>query len=714
LFAQLTANSVILTNANGDVLNPVPMGAFVYVQVSFNITGLAANASYKIRTTVNGENLDGPSLNWGAGTAGTSVGTYRHGIHYVNTTASSVSISATLDIENTVAETNESDNVRSASIGTSSFAPKFSAPIGGTQGVDWTIVNYCDVDRNTTGVKDYLGGPWAYDGHDALDITLANFRKADQGVPVYAAAPGTVIEVHDGDWDRNTPDYAAPGANYVIVDHGGGWIAYYWHMRLNSVAVSVGQPVTRGQVLGMVGSSGSSSDAHLHFSTYYKNSLVETYTAPSSYWQTPYAYSGTLRTALDADMIDASASVTGPEFRERPPVQRVFARGERARTWVHLSGLQVGETMRFRYIGPDNNVYMDVSFGTSGTNRYDWYTGSSIIPANAPLGQWHALVDMAGVTKWDIPFTVTQSGAANLELMQGTTYIIDGRRTPIDFGTINQSSTTGGSLPFTIKNRGVAPLSVTNLQLPDGFLLDGSLPSSIPANSSAIINIKLDQRFGSVRQGNIILTTGDPDQPTTTFAVKGAVIDDRAPSFVSGLFDFDANVMRVQFDEFIDQGYFYHPDVTVRRLSDNLNILVEPAYPGADRSNQQFNFYANPEGLPDGNYRLTLPAATIGDLSSHFAATGATVDFFVLAADANRDRKVDTQDFNILAANFGGSNKVFSQGNFNYDALGTVDSADFNLFIAQYGKQLAAPMLVPAGMLFGERLAEAEDLESIV
>ena len=58
-------------------------------------------------------------------------------------------------------------------------------------------------------------------------------------------------------------------------------------------------------------------------------------------------------------------------------------------------------------------------------------------------------------------------------------------------------------------------------------------------------------------------------------------------------------------------------------------------------------------------------------------ASDSVTGFFVLTADANRDRAVNTVDFNTLAANFGGNAKTFDQGNFNY--AGLVDTADFNL-----------------------------------
>jgi murein DD-endopeptidase MepM/ murein hydrolase activator NlpD len=53
--------------------------------------------------------------------------------------------------------------------------------------------------------------------------------------------------------------------NYVILEHEGGYRTLYWHMKTDSVAVSVGDEVFCGDPLGLVGSSGYSSAPHLHF-----------------------------------------------------------------------------------------------------------------------------------------------------------------------------------------------------------------------------------------------------------------------------------------------------------------------------------------------------------------------------------------------------------------------------------------------------------------
>jgi len=69
--------------------------------------------------------------------------------------------------------------------------------------------------------------------------------------------------------------------------------------------------------------------------------------------------------------------------------------------------------------------------------------------------------------------------------------------------------------------------------------------------------------------------------------------------------------------------------------------------PVRDRAN--FHLAAT---LPDGNYRASLPAAAVSDPSGHALSSDASVDCFILAADASRDRVVDLTDFTILASNF--------------------------------------------------------------
>lgn len=83
--------------------------------------------------------------------------------------------------------------------------------------------------------------------HGGIDI------PAPRGTSILSAKSGIVV----------TSGYNSSYGNYVVVSHGGGASTLYAHM--SSRAVAVGDNVSQGQVVGYVGSTGSSTGNHLHF-----------------------------------------------------------------------------------------------------------------------------------------------------------------------------------------------------------------------------------------------------------------------------------------------------------------------------------------------------------------------------------------------------------------------------------------------------------------
>jgi murein DD-endopeptidase MepM/ murein hydrolase activator NlpD len=77
--------------------------------------------------------------------------------------------------------------------------------------------------------------------------------SASSGTPIHACRGGTVVIA------------SAQGGygNAVVINHGGGMATLYAHQ--SRIAVSVGQVVTAGQVIGYVGSTGLATGPHLHF-----------------------------------------------------------------------------------------------------------------------------------------------------------------------------------------------------------------------------------------------------------------------------------------------------------------------------------------------------------------------------------------------------------------------------------------------------------------
>ncbi|MEL7240508.1 MAG: hypothetical protein AAGK78_16750, partial [Planctomycetota bacterium] len=104
-------------------------------------------------------------------------------------------------------------------------------------------------------------------------------------------------------------------------------------------------------------------------------------------------------------------------------------------------------------------------------------------------------------------------------------------------------------------------------------------------------------------------------------------------------------------------------------------ISLPPNGPGGDMDLFLHTLRLLDGPLPDGDYQLRLPQTAIVSQDQGTASPiSLEADFFVLAGDANLDRRVDLQDFLVLRAHFG-SGTLFTEGNFNYD--GRVDLADF-------------------------------------
>jgi len=58
---------------------------------------------------------------------------------------------------------------------------------------------------------------------------------------------------------------ASIGGNMMVVDIGGGAFAFYAHFQRDSLKAKVGDRVTKGQVLGLLGNTGNTDAPHLHF-----------------------------------------------------------------------------------------------------------------------------------------------------------------------------------------------------------------------------------------------------------------------------------------------------------------------------------------------------------------------------------------------------------------------------------------------------------------
>lgn len=106
------------------------------------------------------------------------------------------------------------------------------------------------------------------DGHSFEGDPTDNESYFAFGEDVLAPLDGVVVSVENGIAD-NTPTIDTnaenPLGNYVIIEHDNEEYSIIAHFKKESIVVSPGDEVAAGELLGLVGNSGNSSEPHIHF-----------------------------------------------------------------------------------------------------------------------------------------------------------------------------------------------------------------------------------------------------------------------------------------------------------------------------------------------------------------------------------------------------------------------------------------------------------------
>ncbi|PWA06464.1 peptidoglycan DD-metalloendopeptidase family protein [Flavobacterium psychrotolerans] len=252
------------------------------------------------------------------------------------------------------------------------------------------IGNYLDQDPTSPGIRDWNCGTVTYDGHMGTDICTFPypFYKMDNNqVEVIAAAPGTIVNWVDGNFDKNC-DWNNANANYIAIQHKDGSCALYWHLKKNSLTPKkIGQTVVAGEYLGVVGSSGASSAPHLHFevlSGITINTINDSYSGTcntlnaNSWWidQKPY----TEPAIIEASVHPVLAVFPTCPSTEIPNEDTCFTAGSSVKFYTFYRNETSGLVSNMRIINPDGTTFTSWTHNSNVSHLSSYWISTKTLP----------------------------------------------------------------------------------------------------------------------------------------------------------------------------------------------------------------------------------------------------------------------------------------------------------------------------------------------
>jgi len=289
----------------------------------------------------------------------------------------------------------------------------------------YITTNFLDQNMSATNIGDWNCGRRTYDGHRGIDIEIWPFTWSmmdNNHVAAIAAAPGRVVVVsvnRNNENNCNQPGQDSTG-NYIAIRHADSSTSYYFHLRTNSSVVSVGQQVVAGQLLAFVGSSGFSSNPHLHFEVNTRaidfpeaNGLIDPYWSncniinATSWWQDqkPYNEPAIVRVMSHGSRPSLTAYDFNPSIgfcrsAEVKNAKASFAPNDSIYIGVAMRDFlqSAGHSFNVKVYNPNGSVLFDETKTSNAEHVKRYYTFDKKLPSNAAPGTYKAEVSFNGST----------------------------------------------------------------------------------------------------------------------------------------------------------------------------------------------------------------------------------------------------------------------------------------------------------------------------
>ncbi len=509
-------STTILRDGDGSLVSSIPVGQMISVQVNFVTEAVPPQSRYDILFAVNGLILTMDNISWATGNGSwfaIAKGWYAQ--------PGQRSLVTVVDANNEVVESLENDNSAQQTFLPTSPAElqgQWIFPVGDRYRLDVATQYYADVDPRTTHTIDFAGNAFARAEGTGWNIRAANFRAQDQGIPILAAAAGTVMETVDGNFDRETNIFSSANSNYVTIDHGNGWRTTYSSLARDSITVSVGQTVRAGEIIGNMGASGPTAGSQLYFLMTRNGMPIEPMWAAGQYFLDPSTV--TYQEDLVPTVLDAVMTRNEPSSHQwasgLAEQSHFFGHtGSSATLAVSLSHLRQGDIYTFEFLEPDGTVA--ASYDQTATESQLYVQVAKLLSPSYYFtvpGQWQARFLLNGELLVSEPFVSVVSpysnGPPQMQLSVSGAQVSFGQATAVLREVI---------LDVGIFNPGGQPLTLGNWKVPEGFEIV-SVPTQVAAFDSGLLRLRAVDRFESKAYGEVRFTTNDPRYPEFWFMIE--------------------------------------------------------------------------------------------------------------------------------------------------------------------------------------------------
>nr|WP_295922367.1 peptidoglycan DD-metalloendopeptidase family protein [uncultured Dyadobacter sp.] len=282
---------------------------------------------------------------------------------------------------------------------TSNFIFPLRQAVGFNDPGFYEIGNYIDRDP-TTGLQDYMCNQRTYDTHKGTDIGLFPYgweKMAANAVEVISASNGVIIGKVDGNDDKSCSFCTTCNWNAVYVQNTDGTVCWYGHLKNGSVTTkAVGESVSQGEFLGVVGSSGMSTGPHLHFEVWSDDSytsLIDPWNGTcnplgdKSYWTSQQPYYVPM-----VNKVTSSSGIPTPygcHDQEKSLTQTQFVIGDPVYLPIFLRDNMPNTQAQVKLTDPSGTPVYQLTFNTVN-NFYSnaWYYYQFPTSTFSTLGKW--------------------------------------------------------------------------------------------------------------------------------------------------------------------------------------------------------------------------------------------------------------------------------------------------------------------------------------